>query len=614
MQAATIEKRIGSLPALSRSGKRINGLHRLMRSAHLYERAYVRISRNAGALTAGIDGETFDGMTLAKLAAIARRVADGTYRPRPVRRVHIPKANGKLRPLGIPTIEDRLVQEVVRTILEAIYEPVFLSSSHGFRPGRSCHTGLEFIRNTWTGCKWLVEVDVRGFFDNIDHAVLLRLLERRVDDPRFVGLIKAMLEAGYLDDWVFGRTYSGTPQGGIVSPLLANIYLHELDVFMEEMRRDFDRGTRRRPHRRYLALDARIRRLRRRIDALRAEGADEAEVHACLARIRAIAAERRAVPSVDPMDPGFRRLRYCRYADDFLIGVIGSKAEAREVMASVQAFLADRLKLAVSPEKSGVHAASRGVHFLGYHVCTWTLPWSGPMARRVGRDGRAMRVRQRPTGDNVRLRVPRERVAAFCRRKRYGVLATGDGRHRPEFLDSSDVEIVTAFNSEFRGFANYYAIADGAKPALNTLELVVFRSVVKTLAMRHRTSAKRVKSDLRMGSDYGINYVVRGEPRVTKLWRLKHLKRAVWPSQAVDRITVGSRMAMSRNDVVTRLNAETCEACGTTAGPFEVHHVRHLRDMRDSPLTLWKRSARLRKTAVLCRRCHAAEHAGRQRA
>jgi len=230
-------------------------------------------------------------------------------------------------------------------------------------------------------------------FDTIDHGILLKLLEKRIDDHKFVGLIKGMLEAGYMDDWVFERTYSGTPQGGIVSPLLANIYLHELDMFMAEMRAGFDRGTRRKPHHRYLAMDARIRRLRRKIDALRTAGADEAEVRDCLKRIKAIAKERRAVPSVDPMDPEFRRLRYCRYADDFLIGVIGSKAEAREVMASVQNFLAERLNLAVSPEKSGVHAASRGAPFLGFHVCTWTLPWAGPMVRRVGRGGRAMRVR-----------------------------------------------------------------------------------------------------------------------------------------------------------------------------------------------------------------------------
>lgn len=223
-----------------------------------------------------------------------------------------------------------------------------------------------------------------------------------------------------------------------------------------------------------------------------------------------------------------------------------------------------------------------------------------------------MRVRYRPSSGNVRLRVPRDKVTAFCRRKGYGVLATQDGRQRPQFLDSSDAEIVMAFNSEFRGFANYYAIANGAKPSLGVLELVVFRSLLKTLAMRHRRKAWRVKADLKVGTDYGISYVVRGKPRVLKLWRLKHLKQAAWPSPTVDVITVGNRLAMSRNDVVTRLNAGTCEACNTTNGPFEVHHVRHLKDMEAAPMTLWKRSARLRKTTVLCQRCHVALHAGRQ--
>ena len=196
MQAVTIQRRIESLPTLSRSGKRINGLHRLMRSPYLFERAYEKVSRNKGALTPGVDGKTFDGMSLEKLADIARRVADGTYRFRPVRRVYIPKDNGKTRPLGIPTVEDRLVQEAVRIILEAIYEPVFLNESHGFRPRRSCHTALNLIKKTWTGCKWLIEVDVRGFFDNIDHEVLLRLLKKRIDDDRFIALIEGMLESG----------------------------------------------------------------------------------------------------------------------------------------------------------------------------------------------------------------------------------------------------------------------------------------------------------------------------------------------------------------------------------------------------------------------------------
>jgi RNA-directed DNA polymerase len=612
MQTATIQRRIEQLPALSRAGKRINGLHRLMRSPYLYERAYVRVSGNKGAATPGVDGQTFDGTSLEKLASLARRVAQGRYRPRPVRRVYIPKASGKLRPLGIPTVEDRLVQEVVRIILAAIYEPVFSQHSHGFRPGRSCHTALEEIRNTWTGVKWLIEVDVRGFFDNIDHDILLKLLARRIDDERFIGLIAQMLKAGCLDDWVFERTYSGTPQGGVVSPILANIYLHELDLFMAEMQAGFDRGRRRRAHPGYTALERRIRHLRREVDALRADGADDAEVRVCLEQIKAANRERRVLPSVDPMDPNFRRLRYCRYADDFLIGIIGGKAEAEQVMTDVQEFLSARLNLAVSAEKSGIVAASKGVPFLGYRVCAFTLRSPGTMARRQCGGGRPLRVRCRPTRGNIKLWVPLERVYAFCRRKGYGNLDTRDGRSRPQFLDSSDAEIIVAFNSELRGFANYYAIADGVKSSLDRLELVVFRSVLATVAARHRKSSCWAKKHLKLGLDYGVAVMVQGKPCVLKLWKLKHLNLKPWRRAAVDNITVGVRLAQSRNDLIARLSARTCEACGDTDGPFEMHHGHALKDKRGAPFTAWKQSARRRKTMALCRRCHVALHAGRR--
>lgn len=611
MQAATILRRIETLPALSRAGKRINGLHRLMRPRYLYERAYVRVSRNRGAMTPGIDGATFDGMSLEKLDRLARSVAEGRYRPRPVRRVYIPKGNGKLRPLGIPTADDRIVQEVVRTILSAIYEPVFSKHSHGFRAGRSCHTALEEIRNTWTGVKWLIEVDVRGFFDNIDHDILLMPLSRRIDDPLFVGLIEAMLKAGCMDDWKLERTYSGTPQGGVVSPLLANIYLHELDLFMEEMRAGFDQGARRRANPAYISHSNRIAELRKKIDVLRADGAQGAEARALLARVKAIKQERLTVPSVDPMDPGFRRLRYCRYADDFLVGVIGSRADAARIMADIQRFLAERLNLAVSPEKTGVRDASKGSPFLGFHVCAFTLRTAGSMAERPKPGGETRRVRRRPTRGNIKLWVPMERVYAFCRRKKLGNLDLRNGRARAQFLDSSDAEIIVAYNSELRGFANYYAIADGVKSSLSKLELVMFRSLLATMASRHRTTVKRTMRRLRMGADYGVTTMVRGEPRIHKLWRLKHLNVTPWQHAAVDSVTVGSRLAQSPNDLISRLSACQCEACGNENGPFEVHHLHRLKDKRQGPMTLWKQSARRRRTVVLCRSCHVAFHGGR---
>lgn len=613
MQAATIERRMGRLPALSRSGKRINGLHRLLRSPYLYELAYMRVSRNAGALTPGVDGATFDGMSLEKIARLAQCVADGSYRPRPVRRVHIPKANGKKRPLGIPTAEDRLVQEAVRIILQAIYEPVFLPQSHGFRPRRSCHTALESIQRTWTGTKWLIEVDVRGFFDNIDHAVLLGLLERRIDDQRFVGLIRSMLEAGYMGDSSVGRTYSGTPQGGVVSPLLANIYLHELDLFMSEMRAGFDHGTRRRVNPAYKSAENAIHRLRRKVDALRANGAEEAEIAAVFRRIANLNRERRALPSTDPMDPNYRRLRYCRYADDFLIGVIGSKAEAREVMAIVQKFLAERLRLDVSAEKSGINHASRGSRFLGYDVRTFTPRRATVMVERRRSDGRPMRVRRRPQTGNVRLSVPQDRVSAFCKRNGYGSIGEMVSRSRPQFLSSSDVEIVIAYNSEFRGFANYYALASNAKRSLSRLEFIVTSSLFKTLADRHGSSVCKVRRQLRTGSGLALVTSIQGIPRALEIWQLKHLRPRNITNAELDVMSTALGLTRSRNDLITRLNARLCESCGDEDGPFEVHHVRHLKDMQDRPIALQRSVARRRKTAVLCRPCHLARHHGRER-
>lgn len=611
MQTATILRRLETLPALSRAGKRVNGLHRLLRSSHLYERAYVKVSRNRGAATPGVDGQGFDGMTLERLAGLARHVAEGTYRPRPVRRVYIPKGNGKMRPLGIPTVDDRIVQEAARIVLAQVYDPVFSKHSHGFRAGRSCHTALEEIRNTWTGMKWLIEVDVRGFFDNIDHDILLRLLAKRIDDHLFIGLIEKMLKAGVMDDWTFERTYSGTPQGGVISPLLANIYLHELDEFMAGMRVGFDQGKRRRENPAYTRLSRQIADHRAEIDLLRANGADGAEVQILLKRIKAITTERLAHPSVDPMDPNFRRLRYCRYADDFLVGVIGSKADAQRIKAEIEAFLRDRLNLAVSPEKTRVSDASKGSPFLGFHVCAFTLRSAGSMADRPRVGGGSRRVRRRTTRGNIKLWVPRSRVYAFCRRKKLGNLDVRNGRARPQFLDSSVAEMVIAYNSELRGLANYYAIADGVKSSLDGLELVMFRSLLATIASRQRISRKRAMSNLKLGTDYGVKTMVRGEPRVQIVWRLKHLNVRPWHQAVVDNFTVGSRLALSPNDIITRLSARECESCGDIDGPFEVHHPNRLKDKRSGPMTSWKQSARRRGTIVLCRSCHVSLHGGR---
>ena len=332
MLPESIRRRLDSIRNLSRQGKRINGLFRLMLSPLLWEQAYAEIAPNHGALTRGVTDNTLDGFSFERVHSLIPRVSAGTYRFTPVRRVYIPKPDGKkLRPLGIPTADDKLVQGVVKLLLEAIYEPVFSPRSHGFRRNRSCHTALSVIQDTWNGVKWLVDVDVVGFFDNIDHGILLDLLRKRIDDERFIRLIAGMLKAGYMEDWTFHATFSGTPQGGVVSPILANIYLHELDEFLAGMKVRFDRGKRRQVHMPYQYLSSTICERRHLIDQLLAEGR-MAEAEAEKEKVRELQAKRSTMPARNWFDPKFRRLLFCRYADDCVPRTHARRCDAAQEM------------------------------------------------------------------------------------------------------------------------------------------------------------------------------------------------------------------------------------------------------------------------------------------
>ncbi|CAB1227818.1 reverse transcriptase domain-containing protein [Klebsiella pneumoniae] len=602
MLSDTLQRRLESIPALSKQGKRINGLSRIMTVPKFWLQAYEDIAPNRGATTRGVTSDTLDGFSLERLTKIIGQVSNGTYKFSPVRRVLIPKANGKTRPLGIPTASDKLVQSAVKLILERIYEPVFSPKSYGFRRGCSCHDALLDIKHRWTGVKWLIDIDVVSFFDNIDHRVLLALLARKIDDKRFLTLIEGMLKAGYMEDWKFNATYSGTPQGGVVSPILANIYLHELDQYLTQKTLQFNKGERRADNLQYRRLTQRIYQRRCRAEKFRSEGRED-EAQDILSPVRCLEEERSVMPSKDGMDPGYKRLMFCRYADDFLIGVIGSKDEAREIMREAAAFLSESLHLEASPEKSKISKATDGTIFLGYTV-------KAIMDSRIRRTklGRRM-VRSRDPAGRIHLLVPPERLVRFNQRNGYGDLGRLKAIHRRYLVDSSLLEIVLAYNAEMRGLANYYRLAYCAKFSLRKLWFLWETSLLKTLAFKLRLSVNQVAHRLKTENGLVVRLHIHGKERAIAVFNLKHLNQLPNIGSKVDTLAV-PWFTSGRSDVMDRLLAQQCEYCGATGVPCEIHHSRKLADMKDTPL--WKQvaAARRRKRIVLCRSCHQALHAG----
>ena len=326
-------EKLRAISEVARTGRRVKDLRRLMNHPDLWMQAYLNIQGNKGALTRGTTATTMDGYSPERAANLVELIRERRYKPHPVRRVNIPKKGvGKMRPLGLPSADDKLVQEVVRMLLERIYEPFFKDSSHGFRPKRSCHTALRTIQRVWQGTKWLIDIDITGYFNNMNHEVLMALLAKRIEDTQFLDLIRDMLNAGYVEEWQYHRTYSGTPQGGIVSPILANIYLHEFDEFMEQKKREFDRGTERREGKEWHNVTTYLQYYRKKIDTLKGDNTPDAVAtrERYEQKVQELLARQKRLPASDPLDPNYRRLHYVRYADDFLIGIIGSQARRAE--------------------------------------------------------------------------------------------------------------------------------------------------------------------------------------------------------------------------------------------------------------------------------------------
>jgi group II intron reverse transcriptase/maturase len=569
-----------------RRGLPLERLYRQLFNPQLYLLAYGRLYSNKGAMTPGPDSETVDGMSMGKIGRIIDALRHERYRFKPSRRTYIPKKNGKKRPLGLPSWSDKLLGEVIRLLLEAYYEPRFSGRSHGFRPSRGCHTALSEIATRWTGTTWFIEGDIADCFGSLDHQVMLSTLAEDIPDGRFLRLLRNMLQAGYLEDWVWHNTLSDAPQGGVASPILSNIYLSKLDSYVENVLiPEYTRGDSRAPNPAYREMEKQLVRARRRRDRPAA---------------RALRKQMRTIPSKDPTDPGFRRLRYVRYCDDHLLGFTGPKAEAEEIKQRLARFLREELKLELSQEKTLItHARTGAARFLNYEITVQHAD------HKVSRRGRSV-------NGIVGLRVPRDVIAARC----VPFLKLGKPERRDQLVNEDDHTIVRTYGAQYRGLVEYYLLA-GDVYRLNRLEWVMKTSLLKTLACKHDSTVTKMadRHKATIPTPHGprrcFQAVVEREGRKPLVAQfggipLRRKKTAV----LTDRIPP---VTVRRKELVTRLQAGRCELCKKVGAPVDAHHVAKLADLArpGQPQPAWNQlMAKRRRKTLVCAQCHTAIHTG----
>lgn len=573
-------------------------LYRILFNEEMFFVAYQRIYAKPGNMTSGTDGHTIDQMSIQRIEKLIESLKDESYKPKPARRVYIPKKNGKMRPLGIPSFGDKLVQEVVRMVLEAIYEGHFEDTSHGFRPARSCHSALKSLQKGFTGAKWFIEGDIKGFFDNISHEVLINILAKRISDERFLRLIRKFLRAGYVEQWTYKPTFSGTPQGGIISPILANIYLDEFDKYIAEYIQKFNKGNRRREHKEYRKYVNRAWYLKRQISET-----ENVEVKAkLLSEYHDVGIKLRSLPCTMELDSNYRRMRYVRYADDFLIGVIGTKAECEQIKADITLHMSERLKLELSAEKTLITNAQDKAKFLGFEIST---------PKRADGVRNSNGILKRRNDKLVSLNIAKE--TWIKRLKDYGAarLHVINGKEvwkpspRRELLRKSDEMIVAQFNSEIRGFYNYFGIANNASYNMWKFYYFMEYSLYKTLAMKHRSSIAKLKKKHQKGKDFVITYrTKKGEERSITFVKgsFKRKKENLYYDATHDLIPQMLH-GMSETALIDRLKNGICEQCGEK-GKLAMHHVRKLSELKeDTPWNILMLKRR-RKTLAVCPKCN----------
>jgi group II intron reverse transcriptase/maturase len=560
--------------------------------------AWQNIYAKPGNMTKGTDGKTADRMSITRIERLIETLKDETYQPNPARRVYIPKKNGKKRTLGIPSFDDKLVQEVIRMILEAIYEGYFEYSSHGFRPDKSCHTALTHIQNSFSGTKWFIEEDIKGFFDNINHEILINTLKERIADDRFIRLIRKFLNAGYIEDWKFHNTYSGAPQGGIVSPILANIYLDKFDKHMSEYAQTFNKGEKRHRSTEARRFEKKKRCLKQKLETEK----DESSRKELIKAIREVEKERTKYPHGDEMDTNWRRMKYVRYADDFLIGVIGSKTECVQIKADIAQYMSNRLKLELSGEKTLITNAKKPAKFLGYDIFV-------RKSNDTKRDkfGNPVRMFNNKIVLYVTTEVMKKKLMEYDAVE--FDYSTGKEVWKPKarsYMKNNEMlDILTQYNAEIRGFYNYYSIANNS-PVIDSFYNIMEYSMYKTFACKLESSVKKVCYKYKKNRIFSLPYTDSKGQVKYRVFYNEGFKRKTAKMESFYDI-IPNTFKCKYPSLAERLKDKTCELCGNKSDTtmFQVRSLKLLKGKTDWERLMLKKH---RKTLAVCESCNKKIH------
>jgi len=556
--------------------------------------AWEEIRRNTGSHTPGIDKETAEDIDLVRIRQLSKKLHDGTYRPKSVRRVYIPKSNGKLRPLGIPTIEDRIVQQAVRMVLEPIFETDFLPCSHGFRQGHSPHTALRDVARMYPRVSWVVEGDIVGCFDNIPHNGLLKAVARRIADGKVMSLVSDFLKAGYMENWQFHKTYSGTPQGGIISPLLCNIFLHQLDEYMinlgaNKVQTYKEKDERKTPE--YVRMTRRIQTIGKKL----ARTPKREARTKLLDEILELRKSRETVPYYDKKHN--TKLGYTRYADDFVILVNGTEEEAREIKSQVEGELGV-MGLQLSEEKTRITHWDKPISFLGYHI-HGELRTNGVQIRAI-------------------LTIPKEKERLIRRE----LLKTSRYHHIPE------ADAMLNMSAKYRGWCNYYKYANNPQVVFNRISQKTWWFFAHFLARSRRSSIKSLLIWAKTTGKFKV--VTKGNDRrqtfTTKIGK-RELRLDTFPPKTaeiravtnketwtVDLKPVNPMNWMQGRSTATKLTALArsegiCERCGESPVD-QVHHKKRMKTKRTMLAKVRSDKDQREQALALCKECHLEVHHG----